>query len=82
MTMYKCMNIAEYKATPVGVSSLLHECSISLWSEYVSVLVLMLVYLQIWWGWVIALWAKIGRDIGKLFNLKLLFMQFWKKGTL
>ena len=63
----------------VGVPSLLHECSISLWSEYVSVLVLMLVYLQIWWEWVIALWAKIGRDIGKLFNLKLLFLQFLDK---
>ena len=63
----------------VGVPSLLHECSVSLWAEYVSVLFLMLVCLQIWWRWVIALWVKIDRDIGKLFNLKLLFMQFWKK---
>ena len=64
----------------VGVPSLLHECSVSLWAEYVSVLFLMLVCLQIWWRWVIALWVKIDRDIGKLFNLKLLFCNFWKRG--
>ena len=26
------------------------------------------------------LWTKIGRDIGKLPNLKLFFLHFWEKG--
>ena len=63
----------------VGVHRLLHECSLSVWAEYVSVIFPMLVCLQIWWRWVITVWVKIDRDIGEFFNLKLLFCNFGKR---
>ena len=63
----------------VGVHRLLHECSLSVWAEYVSVIFLMSVCLQIWGRWVITFWVKIDRDIGEFFNLKLLFCNFGKE---
>ena len=84
--MIVCKEIFVYLQTIwqgcVGMSKPFYECSISLWAGCVPVLILMLVYLQLWWGWVMTLWAKIGRDIGKLLNLKLFFLQFWEKSTL
>ena len=64
----------------VGVCRPLQECSLSVWAEYVPVIFLVSVCLQIWGRWVIAFWVKIDRDVGEFFNLKLLFCNFWKRG--
>ena len=63
----------------VGVCRPLQDCSVSVWAEYVPVIFLVSVCLQIWGRLVITFWVKIDRDVGEFFNLKLLFYNFWKR---
>ena len=65
--------------SPVGVSSPLQDCSVSVWAEYTPVIFLVSVCLQIWGRLVITFWVKIDRDVGEFFNLKLLFTIFGKE---